>query len=154
MTNLLTKQGFEKLQARLQFLKQEKRTKISKQIEEAMELGSGDSSENLELEIARQEQAMVENEIVELEEKLDNAEIVKIKKGSNQTVKVGSVVKVKSSDGKWKFNIVGAMEADPKEGKISHASPIGQALLNRRKGERVQVELPDGQMEYEICAVS
>ncbi|MFC1618136.1 transcription elongation factor GreA [Patescibacteria group bacterium] len=153
MTNLITKEGFAKLQARLQFLKKTKRAEISKQIEEALSLGN-DSAENLELEIARQEQAMVETEIADLEGKLDSAEIIKKQRGSKQTVKVGSVVKVKSDAGEWEFHIVGAMEANPKEGKISLVSPIGQALLNKREGDRVQVDLPDGEMEYEICAVS
>lgn len=152
MTNFITKEGFAKLQTRLEFLKNSKRAEIGKQIEKAL-TATSNAEENPELEIARQEQAMIEQEIVDLENSLENAQVITKEKGSMKAVKVGSVVKVKSPEGKWVFRIVGTMEANPKEGKISHASPIGQALLNKLPGEKVKVMLPDGEMEYKICAV-
>jgi len=152
MTNFITKEGFAKSQDRLNYLKLTKRREISRQIEKAIST-SNDAAENSELELARQEQAMIEKEISDLEQYLENAQVITKKPGSMKAVWVGSVVKVKSSDGQWVFRIVGTREANPKEGKISHASPIGQALLNRLPGEKVRVTLPDGEMEYKICAV-
>jgi len=152
MTNFITKDGFAKIQERLQYLKNVKRAEIGKQIEKAL-ANVGNTEDNTEMEIARQEQAMLEKEIADLENSLENAQVITKQKGSMKAVKVGSVVKVKSSNGNWVFRIVGSMEANPKEGKISHVSPIGQALLNRTPGEKVTVELPDGEMEYKICAV-
>ncbi len=152
MTNFITKEGFAKLQSRLNYLKNTKRAEIGKQLEKALTT-AGNTEENTELELARQEQAMIEKEISDLENSLENAQVITKKEGSMKAVKIGSVVKVKSGDGKWVFRIVGTMEANPKEGKISHASPIGQALLNRQPGDKVMVELPDGVMEYKICAV-
>ncbi len=152
MTNFITKQGFVKLQARLEYLKKVKRYAVAEAIEEAREV-SGELNDNPELEIARREQNEVEQEIAELESSLDNAQVITKHPGSLRAVRVGSVVKVRSQNGEWQFTIVGSREADPKFGKISHISPIGQALLNRQTGEKVKVKLPDGQAEYEICAI-
>lgn len=153
MTNFITKNGFTKLQARLEYLKKVKRYTVAEAIEDAREV-SGELSDNPELEMARREQNEVEQEIAELESSLDNAQVITKSPGSLKAIHVGSVVKVRSRSGEWQFSIVGSREADPKLGKISHISPIGQALLNRQPGEKVRVKLPDGQAEYEICAVS
>ncbi len=152
MTNFITKDGFAKLQARLEYLKKIKRYEIAEAIEDAREV-SGELSDNPELEMARREQNDVEQEIAELEASLDNAQVITKRPGSLRAVRVGSVVKVRSQNDEWQFTIVGSREADPKIGKISHISPIGQALLNHQLGEKVKVKLPDGQAEYEICAI-
>ncbi len=152
MTNFITKDGFTKLQAQLEYLKKVKRYAVAEAIEDAREV-SGELNDNPEMEIARRAQDEVEQEIAELESSLDNAQVITKAPGSMKAVRVGSVVKVRSPDGEWQFTIVGSREADPKLGRISHISPIGQALLNRQIGEKVKVKLPDGQAEYEICAV-
>lgn len=152
MTNFITRDGFAKLQARLEYLKKVKRYSVAEAIEDAREV-SGELNDNPEMEMARREQGEVEKEIAELEMSLDNAQVITKRPGSLKAVRVGSVVKVRSANGEWQFTIVGSREADPKLGKISHISPIGQALLNHQPGEKVKVNLPDGQAEYEICAV-
>ncbi len=152
MKNLITKEGFEKLEKHLKFLKNIKRREVARDIEKALAL-EGDTGDNPELDTARQEQAMVEKEITEVEEILDNSQIIR-KRRSTRTARIGSTVKVKAENLEAKFKIVGATEADPHNGKISHASPLGQALLNRTPGEKILVELPDGKMQYLICTVS
>lgn len=152
MTNFITKSGFDKLQARLEYLKKVKRYAVAEAIEDAREV-SGELNDNPEMEMARRAQNEVEQEIAELEASLDNAQVITKQPGSLTAVRVGSVVKVRSHTGEWQFTIVGSREADPKLGKISHISPIGSALLNHQPGEKVRVQLPDGQAEYEICAV-
>lgn len=153
MINLMTKEGFDNLVARLAYLKKKKRVEVSDQIKAAISIG-GDADENPELELARQEQAMVETEISALESKLENTKIVTNKGRANKIVRIGSKVQVRAKKTKLDLFIVGAMEANPREGKISHASPIGKALLDKKVGEKVEVELPDGNMEYKICQVA
>ncbi|MBC7746766.1 transcription elongation factor GreA, partial [Pedobacter sp.] len=112
----------------------------------------GDLSENAEYEAAREEQALVESRVAEIEEILLNADIIKIGK-SNGIVKVGSTV-VLHNGKKVTYTIVGPVEADPLEGKISNESPIGSALIGKKVGDKVIIEAPRGNVTYTVEAVS
>lgn len=141
---LLTKEGKEELEKRLEYLKVTKRAEITERIKTAREFG--DLSENAEYDAAKNEQAMLEGEILEIENKLKFAVIIKdgaVKKG---TVSLGSKVEF-TDDGTgetFTYEIVGTTEADVELGRISNESPIGNALLGRKAGESVSVAVPSG----------
>ncbi len=148
---ILTKEGKEELEKRLEYLKVTKRAEITERIKTAREFG--DLSENAEYDAAKNEQAMVEGEIVEIENKLKFAVIIKdsAKKG---TVSLGSNVDFIDEDGElYSYEIVGTTEADVESGKISNESPIGNALLGRKAGDKVSVPAPVGVMTYTIKKV-
>lgn len=140
---ILTKEGKEELEKRLEYLKLEKRAEITERIKTAREFG--DLSENAEYDAAKNEQAMIEGEILEIETKLKYAVIIKdgAKKG---TVSLGSKVDFIDEDlGElMTYEIVGTTEADVEQGRISNESPIGNALLGRKVGDSVKVVVPSG----------
>ncbi len=139
---ILTKEGKEELEKHLEYLKVTKRKEITERIATAREFG--DLSENAEYDAAKNEQAMVEGEILEIEEKLKHAVIIKEseKKG---TVSLGSKVDFIDNDGQLvSYEIVGTTEADVEKGRISNDSPIGNALLGRKAGDVVKVNVPLG----------
>jgi len=140
---ILTKEGKEELEKRLEYLKLEKRAEITERIKTAREFG--DLSENAEYDAAKNEQAMIEGEILEIETKLKYAVIIKdgAKKG---TVSLGSKVDFIDDDlGElMTYEIVGTTEADVEQGRISNESPIGNALLGRKAGDNVKVVVPSG----------
>ena len=139
---ILTKEGKEELEKRLEFLKVVKRAEITERIKTAREFG--DLSENAEYDAAKNEQAMIEGEILEIENKLKYAVIIKeTKKG---LVSLGSKVDFVDDDTKEEFTyeIVGTTEADVELGRISNESPIGNALLGRKAGDTVKVTVPAG----------
>ena len=139
---ILTKEGKEELEKRLEFLKVVKRAEITERIKTAREFG--DLSENAEYDAAKNEQAMIEGEILEIENKLKYAVIIKeTKKG---LVSLGSKVDFVDDDTKEEFTyeIVGTTEADVELGRISNESPIGNALLGRKAGDSVKVVVPAG----------
>jgi transcription elongation factor GreA len=139
---ILTKEGKEELEKRLEYLKIQKREEITERIKTAREFG--DLSENAEYDAAKTEQAMIEGEILEIEEKLLHAVIIKDgdKKGK---VSLGSTVDFTDEDGEeYTYTIVGTTEADAEQGKISNESPIGGALLNKKEGDVVKVAVPAG----------
>lgn len=139
---LLTKEGKEELEKRLEYLKVEKRAEITERIKTAREFG--DLSENAEYDAAKNEQAMIEGEILEIEDKLKRVEIIKeSKKGQ---VSLGSKVDfIDQEDGILvTYEIVGTTEADVEQGRISNESPIGNALLGRKAGDTVNVKVPQG----------
>ena len=141
-TVLLTKEGKEELEKRLDYLKGQKRAEITERIKTAREFG--DLSENAEYDAAKNEQAMIEGEILEIEDKLKRAEIIKeSKKGQ---VSLGSKVDfIDEENGELvTYEIVGTTEADVEQGRISNESPIGNALLGRKAGETVNVKVPSG----------
>lgn len=125
-----------------------KRSEIAEKIANARDYG--DLSENAEYDAAREEQAMLESRIAELEEILKNADIIKPTKSS--TVKVGSTVKLENGK-KVTYKVVGPVEADPLAGKISNESPIGSALIGKKVGDKVTITTPKGQVVYTIEAV-
>lgn len=143
----ITTDGKLELENELRELK-EQRTEISEKIAAARDYG--DLSENAEYDAAREEQGIVETRILEIEGILMNYEIIKPKSGG--TVHVGSTVDLKN--GKTvTYTIVGPVEADPLEGKISNESPIGAALMGKKAGDKVTIETPKGNVAYTIEAV-
>ena len=153
-TNFLTKDGFQKLQEELDHLRTAKRQEVAARLHEAME--GGELIENAEYEAAKNEQAFVEGRIQELELLLATAQIIdengKGKKGD--TIQVGSRVTIKEGNYEPEtFVIVGAAEANPREGKISNESPIGKAILNHKLGDIVKVETPGGTYNVKIMKI-
>ena len=143
----ITTDGKLELENELAELK-EQRTEISEKIAAARDYG--DLSENSEYDAAREEQGIVDTRILEIEDILMNHEIIKPKRGG--TVHVGSTVDLKN--GKTvTYTIVGPVEADPLEGKISNESPIGAALMGKKAGDKVTIETPKGNVAYTIEAV-
>ena len=153
-TTFLTKEGYQKLQEELEFLRTTKRKEVAERLHEAME--GGELIENAEYEAAKNEQAFVEGRIQELEILLASARVIdeKEKKEKAGQVQVGSKVTIKEDGaGAETYFIVGAAEANPREGKISNESPIGKAILNHHQGEEVSVEAPGGTFKVKIVKV-
>jgi transcription elongation factor GreA len=145
----LTDEGKQELENELAELKS-RRGEIAEKIANARDYG--DLSENAEYDAAREEQGQVEGRIAELDEILKNADIIKPGK-SNGIIKVGSTVDLHNGK-KVTYQIVGPVEADPMEGKISNESPIGVALLGKKVGDKVTIETPKGKITYSVEAVS
>lgn len=147
----VTKEGFKKLQEELEHLKDVKRKEVSERLKEA--ISYGDLSENSEYEEAKNEQAFVEGRIIELEEKVKYVQIIE-EKQKLATIQLGTKVVVKNlSSAKSEpeeFVIVGSTEADPLNHKISNESPVGYALLDKKKGDVVKVDTPNGVVEYQV----
>jgi len=152
-SSFLTKEGFEKLQEELDYLRTVKRQEVADRLHEAME--GGELIENAEYEAAKNEQAFVEGRIQELEMLLATARVIEDdKKRKADAVQVGSTVTIQE-DGfeEETYTIVGAAEANPREGKISNESPMGKAILSHRVGDVVQVETPDGAYTVHIIKI-
>lgn len=141
---LLTPQGLEELKAKIDHLAGDRRREVAARIKEAREFG--DISENSEYDDAKNEQAMLEKQIAELEEKLRNARLIDEKDVDTESVTVGVTVHVKDqkTDKSTKYRIVGSAEANPAEQKLSNESPVGKALIGRKRGEIVSVPVPRG----------
>ena len=138
---ILTKEGKEELEKKLEYLKLVKRAEITERIKTAREFG--DLSENAEYDAAKNEQAMIEGEILEIENKLKYAVIIEAVK--KDAVSLGSKVDFVDEDGEeYSYEIVGTTEADVELGRISNESPIGNALLGKKVGEIVSVKVPTG----------
>lgn len=154
-TSFLTKDGYIKLQKELDELRSVKRKEVAERLREAME--GGDLIENAEYESAKNEQSFVEGRIHELKMLLANAHIIGYDEGSEDKsyVQVGSTVYIREDGEKRsdKYVIVGAAEADPRNGLISNESPIGKAMLGRKAGEEVEIQTPDGSVKYRITTV-
>lgn len=146
----LTQAGVDELKAELGGLAA-KRSGIADSIKTARELG--DLSENAEYQSARAEQDRNETRISEIENILQNVEIIKKPRGDSK-VQLGSVVKLKGQGGKAKdFQVVGTVEADPLNGKISDESPIGQALIGQKVGETIEIATPTDTSTYKIVSI-
>jgi transcription elongation factor GreA len=141
---ILTQDGLEKLKDELDLLSGEKRREVAERIKEAREFG--DITENSEYDDAKNEQAMLEQRIAQLEEKLRSAHVIDAKDASTDVVGVGSIVHVKDEKtGKsQKYTIVGSAEASPAELKLSNESPVGRALLGHKRNDIVSVPVPKG----------
>lgn len=150
---ILTEEGKQELEKRLEYLKMVKRPEITERIKVAREFG--DLSENAEYDAAKNEQALIEGEIVELEAKLKVAEVITVTQ-QKDVASVGATVEFTDlSDGKkYSFTIVGTTEADFKAGRISNECPIGKAILGKRIGEETYVEAPAGGYYVKIEKVS
>ncbi len=143
-TYQITSEGKTELEAELLELKG-RRTQIAEKIANARDYG--DLSENSEYDSAREEQGLVESRVSEIEDILQHAEIIKATKSS--TIKIGSTVVLKNGS-KVTYRIVGPVEADPLEGKISNESPIGSALMGKKVGDKVTIKTPKGETTYTV----
>ncbi len=144
----ITTEGRQELETELQELKS-RRGGIAEKISEARDFG--DLSENAEYDAAREEQGLLETRIAEIEDILNNAEIIKMSKKS--TVGLGSRVELKTGNKKVQYIIVGPVEADPLEGKISNESPIGMALYGKKVSDKVTINTPKGDISYTVVSV-
>ncbi len=151
---LLTYEGLKKLEEEVEYLKTVKRKEIAERIKVA--LGFGDLSENSEYDEAKNEQAQVEMRIIDLENKLRNVKIIDEDEIETKTVQVGNIVHVLDIefDEKVDYKIVGSTEADISENKISNESPIGKALIGRKKDDIVDVETPGGIVQLKILKIT
>ena len=141
---ILTPEGFDALEAQLQRLSTDRRREVAERIKEAREFG--DISENSEYDDAKNEQAMLEKQIADLEEKIRSATVIDESSVSTDVVSVGSVVHVvdEKTSKETKYKIVGSAEANPSENKLSNESPVGKALLGHGQDESVDVAVPRG----------
>ena len=148
---LLTEEGYKKLEEELAFLKGPKKMEVAEKIKQAREYG--DLSENSEYDEAKNEQALLEAKIAEMEEMVRNVKIVD--KVTTNSVGIGTTVKLYDYefDEEIEYHIVGATEIDIANSKISLESPLGRALFGKKKGEEVDVEVPDGINKYKILDI-
>ena len=151
---LMTREGIQKLEDELEYLRTVKRSEIKEKIKVARSFG--DLSENAEYDEAKNEQAFVEGRIAQIENTLRHAEIVDESEINDAIVNIGSKVLVKDYefDEEIEFKIVGSAEADPMEYKISNESPVGKSLIGKKAGDIIEVEIPGGTSKYEILKVS
>lgn len=148
----LTAAGAEKLRAELQELKGPRRTELARRLRDA--ISQGDLSENADYTKAKEDQGFLEGRIQELDYLLANAIIVEDEQIDRDKVSVGAVVTVQEEDFEpEQFKMVGAKEADPRQGMISNESPIGRALMGRKVGERVEAITPGGTVRMKILKI-
>jgi transcription elongation factor GreA len=141
---ILTPEGLEKLQRELEDLQTNKRREVAERIKDAREFG--DISENAEYDDAKNEQMMLEQKIAQLEERLRSAQVINAAELSTEFVRIGVTVNVKDekTGDSDKYTIVGSAEANPSEKKLSNESPVGKALIGHKRGDTVDVALPNG----------
>lgn len=150
---ILTPSGLQKLEEELDNLKTVKRKEVAERIKIA--IGYGDLSENSEYEDAKNEQAFIEGRIITLEKMLRNARVISDDEVNTDTVSIGSTVVVKDLEfgEEIEYTIVGSAESDPLENRISNESPVGEALLGKKKGTIIDVNVPAGIIQYEIIDI-
>ena len=150
---ILTPDGLEKLTEELEVLRTDRRREVAERIKEAREFG--DIAENSEYDDAKNEQAQLEYRIQSLEQKLRNARVVDTEHVSTDTVSIGAKVTLRDTKSRKtrEYSIVGSAEADPKNHRLSNESPVGKALLGRKKGEKVTIPAPRGALEYQIVKI-
>jgi transcription elongation factor GreA len=150
---ILTAEGYEKLKEEIEHLSSEKRREVAERIRVAREFG--DIAENAEYADAKNEQAMLEHRIAQLEERLANARVIEADEVTTDTVSVGSKVRLRDMDANRtvEYHIVGSAEANPSEQKLSNESPVGKAIMGRKKGEVVEVAAPRGSLKYKIMDI-
>jgi transcription elongation factor GreA len=150
---ILTPEGYKKLKEEISYLSTEKRREVAERIKTAREFG--DIAENAEYDDAKNEQALLEHRIAQLEERLLNARVITKKEISKDSVSIGSRVKLRDVDAKEtiEYRIVGSAEANPSENKLSNESPVGKAIIGRKKGETVEVAAPRGTLKFKIMDI-
>jgi transcription elongation factor GreA len=150
---ILTAEGYEKLKQEIEFLQTEKRREVAERIRVAREFG--DIAENAEYDDAKNEQAMLEHKIAQLEERLLSARVITKKEISKDTVSVGSKVRIRDVAAKqtFEYHIVGSAEANPAENKLSNESPVGKAIMGHKKGDVVEVAAPRGTTKFKILEI-
>jgi transcription elongation factor GreA len=150
---ILTAEGYKKLQQEIEYLSNDKRREVAERIRIAREFG--DIAENAEYDDAKNEQAHLEARIAMLEERLRAARVVTKKEIKSGEVSIGTKVRLRDMDAKQtiEYHIVGSAEADPAENKLSNESPVGKAIMGRKKGEVVEVAAPRGALKYKILEI-
>jgi transcription elongation factor GreA len=150
---ILTKEGYEKLKEEIEYLSNDKRREVADRIRQAREFG--DIAENAEYDDAKNEQALLEHRISLLEERLRAARVIDKKDVTKDVVSIGSTVRLRDLDANktFEYRIVGSAEANPAENKLSNESPVGKAILGRKKGEVVQVAAPRGALKFKILEI-
>jgi transcription elongation factor GreA len=150
---ILTAEGHDKLREEIEYLSTVKRREVAERIKQAREFG--DIAENSEYDDAKNEQAMLEHRISMLEERLKGARIVAKNDAPKGVVAVGTKVRLRDMDAKEtiEYHIVGSAEANPAEHKLSNESPVGKAIMGKKKGEIVEVAAPRGSLKYKIMEV-
>ncbi len=150
---ILTPEGFKKLKAEIEYLSSAKRREVADRIRIAREFG--DIAENAEYDDAKNEQALLEHRIAVLEERLRAARVIEKKEISKDVVSIGSHVKLRDMDAKQtvEYHIVGSAEANPAEYKLSNESPVGKAIIGKKKGEVVEVSAPRGALKFKIMEI-
>jgi transcription elongation factor GreA len=151
---ILTKEGYKQLQAELDLLRTVRRREVADRIAAAREFG--EIAENAEYDDAKNEQMMLEHRIAQLEERLYNARLIDTRKVDTSVVSIGSVVRLRDVDAKEtvEYFIVGSAEANPADRKLSNESPVGRAIMGRKKGETVEVATPRGsKIKFKIMEI-
>jgi transcription elongation factor GreA len=150
---ILTPEGYEKLKQEIEYLQGDKRREVAERIRVAREFG--DIAENAEYDDAKNEQAMLEHRIMQLEERLLSARVITKKDIAKDVVSVGSHVRVKNMDANKtvEYHIVGSAEANPAENKLSNESPVGKAIIGHKKGDVVEVSAPRGALKFKILEI-
>jgi transcription elongation factor GreA len=150
---ILTPEGYEKLKAEIEHLSTDKRREVADRIRVAREFG--DISENAEYDDAKNEQAMLEHKIAQLEERLVNARVIEAGDVDLSVVSIGAKVRLKDVDANQtvEYIIVGSAEANPAESKLSNESPVGKAIIGKKKGETVEVSAPRGALKFKILDI-
>ncbi len=150
---ILTPEGFKKLKAEIEHLSTTKRREVADRIRVAREFG--DIAENAEYDDAKNEQMLLEHRIATLEERLKAARVIEKKEITTDVVSVGSRVKLRDMDAKKteEYHIVGSAEANPDEHKLSNESPVGKAIIGKKKGEVVEVAAPRGALKFKIMEI-
>ena len=150
---ILTPEGYEKLKQEIDLLSNDRRREVADRIRVAREFG--DISENAEYDDAKNEQAMLEHKIAQLEERLANARVIEVDDLDLSVVSIGAKVRLRDVDAKEtvEYVIVGSAEANPAESKLSNESPVGKAIIGKKKGETVEVSAPRGSLKYKILDI-
>jgi transcription elongation factor GreA len=150
---ILTKEGYEKLKDEISYLANDKRREVAERIKQAREFG--DIAENAEYDDAKNEQALLEHRISLLQERLRAARVIDKKDVAKDVVSIGSMVRLRDLEANktFEYRIVGSAEANPAENKLSNESPVGKAILGRKKGEVVQVAAPRGALKFKILEI-
>ena len=151
---ILTPEGYEKLKQEIEHLSTTKRREVADRIRTAREFG--DIAENAEYDDAKNEQALLEHRIATLEERLRNARVISKKDVAKDVVSIGSKVRLRDLGAKQtvEYRIVGSAEANPAENKLSNESPVGKAIMGRKKGEVVEVTAPRGALKFKILEIA
>ena len=150
---ILTPGGYDALKLELDTLRTDRRREIAERIRTAREFG--DIAENAEYDDAKNEQAMLEHKIAQLEERLLSARVISKKEISKDTVSVGSHVRLRdvAANKTFEYHIVGSAEANPAENKLSNESPVGKAIIGHKKGDVVEVSAPRGSLKFKILEI-
>ena len=150
---LLTPEGYEKLKQEIDHLRGDRRREVADRIRVAREFG--DIAESAEYDDAKNEQAMLEHKIAQLEERLANARVIDTGDVDTSVVSIGSKVRLRDVDANEtvEYHIVGSAEANPAEQKLSNESPVGKAIIGKKKGETVEVATPRGSLKYKILDI-